>query len=125
MAFVCPQCLTSGSLNIALSLHMPPDARSDDIVLQVVECPRCEFCGLAVYEESRRGALDAESWDHTGYWVGEHDLNSVRTAIENCPEPRNTKCQCQSHVDLGRRDSQWRWRGLDGIETRGTFPLRR
>ena len=55
MSFACPECLTK-SLKITAKLELPPDSRSDEITVQVVACSRCGFAGVAVYEESRRGA---------------------------------------------------------------------
>ncbi len=69
MPFQCPECSTK-TLKITHKLELPPDSRSDEITLQIIECSGCGFGGIAVYEESRRGALDDDSFDHTGYRVG-------------------------------------------------------
>jgi hypothetical protein len=124
MPFVCPECSRGGSLRIALSIELPPDSRSDEITLQIVECSECGFCGLAVYEESRRGALDTESVHHTGYYAAGNQLRSVRRAIRSCPQPRSSKCRCQAHRTLGKTDASGRWNGLQDLETTGCFEIK-
>lgn len=124
MPFFCPDCSAPGSLGIVRSLELPPDSRSDEITLQVVECSRCGFAGIAVYEESRRGALDSESFDHVGYRVGADDLKALREAVETCPAPDNWRCGCSVHRRLGRKDASGRWTGLDDLRREGTFAMR-
>jgi hypothetical protein len=123
MAFVCPRCLVSGSLEINLAMQLPADSRSDDITVQIVECNQCKFYGLAVYEESRRGALELEAWEHTGYWL-EADSDGIITEIKSCPEPMNANCRCPSHVALGQSDARGRWQGLVRLQHLRTFPMR-
>ena len=124
MAFVCPECLTPGALHITASLQLPADSRSDDIALQIVECANCQFEGIAVYEESRRGALDAEAWEHTGYRVRSESVQRLREAVRQCPAPSDTDCQCPIHRQIGRADPRGRWQGLDDLETLDAFPMR-
>jgi hypothetical protein len=119
----CGVCNKANVLQITQSLVLPPDSRSDDIILQVVRCASCSFRGLAVYEESRRGSLDSESWSHTAYNVSEGDLKAVAAAIKSCPSPKNTKCRCRSHRELGRRDRNGRWNGLENIEIENSFQI--
>ena len=80
MALQCPDC-TLYTLQTAISIELPPDSRSDEIALQVVRCSQCGFSGLAVYEESRRGALDDESVDHRAYRVSAEAVAAVEKAI--------------------------------------------
>jgi ribosomal-protein-alanine N-acetyltransferase len=124
MTFLCPEC-EGKSLNITAKIELPPDARSDKITLQVVECARCRFFGLAVYEASRRGALGDSSSDHVGYRVSFRDLTAVRRAIERCPNPANPSCGCSSHRMLAVRDAVGRWDGLRTFRRLGIFELRR
>jgi hypothetical protein len=124
MSFVCPDCLTPGALEITLSLRLPFDSRSDDIALQIVECSHCKFQGVAVYEESRRGALDSESWDHSGYRVAKDDLTALIETMRQCPRPSNDECQCPAHRALGRTDASGRWCGIDHLKVLGGFPMR-
>jgi hypothetical protein len=123
MSFHCPQCLKRGSLEIILSIQFPPDSRSDDIALQVVRCSECSFRALAVYEESMRGALDVEDWEHNGYRVGEKDLDRITAEILSCPDPTNGRCECSAHQHLGRKDLHGRWNGLNGIELGEEFAM--
>ena len=124
MAFICPECSTSKSLKIGLKIELPPDSRSDEITLQVVKCTKCGFEGIAVYEESRRGAMGSESFDHSGYRVNVDDLKDLKVMIRQCPEPRNRRCRCPVHRKLRRTDSSGRWNGLGNIVLIGRFPLK-
>jgi hypothetical protein len=121
--FVCPDCSGHGSLKIVLSIELPSDSRSDEITLQIVECSYCPFAGIAVYEESRRGPLDSESFHHTGYYASKDELGNLRKAIRSCPEPRNPRCRCSAHRNLGKTDASGRWNGLRDIDTGEAFTL--
>lgn len=124
MPFLCPQCSTSHrSLEIKARIELPPDSRSDEITLQVIECSRCGFAGIAVYEESRRGSLDSESSTHVGYRLKTKDLRELERMIRQCPEPRNWRCACAVHQILGAREGAGRWSGLKEFELEGAFDL--
>ena len=116
MPFRCPDCDTPGSLKITHRLELPPDANWDEIALQIVRCSRCGFMGLAVYEESRRGALDSEIVHHSGYSIDGEDLKSILGMIRKCPEPMNVKCNCRIHQILGQKNGYGCWDGLSGIQ---------
>ena len=122
MPFRCPECSHS-SLKIAQRIELPPDSRSDEITLQVVTCSRCGFAGIAVYEESRRGALDSESIDHRAYRTTPAGLKAIRAAIRRCPKPGDSRCRCDSHQRLGSTDSSGRWNGLADVHLEGRFHL--
>lgn len=124
MSFRCPDCSTPGWMRIADKIELPPDSRSDEIMLQVVKCGRCRFEAIAVYEESRRGSFGDESVDHRGYYVSEADLKIVKDKISKCPNPRNGKCRCRVHKQLGSKDKSGRWDGLAGIELGQRFAMR-
>ena len=104
-------------------MALPPDNRSDDIILQVVSCSQCGFSGLAVYQESRRGAMDSESWEHIAYQVPVSDVKAISSAIRSCPAPKNPGCQCAAHLQLGQRDAGGRWCGLQDQNLKGSFPI--
>ena len=123
MAFACPKCSIDDSLVIVIGIELAPDSRSDEIVIQVLQCGRCGFRGLAVYEESRRGALDSEAWEHTGYQVEEDVVNTIAGLIDNCPDRNNNDCSCESHRMLGQRDQNGRWNGIEKYEMKGMFPM--
>ena len=120
MSFICPEC-SGGRMRIAASLELPPDRWWDEITLQVVECPDCGFRGAAVYEESRRGALDSEAWNHRGLRLDEATLRTLIQDVAACPEPRNAACRCAAHQRWGRTDAAGRWAGVP--ESAGGFPL--
>ncbi len=123
MSFVCPHCQLSGSLEIAHSIALPPDSMSDDIILQIVACSRCQFRNVAVYEESRRGALDSEAWDHRGYLAQAGDVESLESKIKHCPAPSDDDCPCAIHVELAVRSPGGRWLLSNLINWQGTFRM--
>jgi hypothetical protein len=109
MSFQCPVCRSRSSLEISWSISLPPDSRSDEICQQVVECLSCGFRGLSVYEESRRGPLDAGHWEHTGYRASLSLVQTIETGIRSCKDPMNPHCPCTAHSALNRQDSQGYW----------------
>ena len=123
MSFNCPECHTKGVLKISHSIELPPDARSDEIALQLVVCSEvsCGFRGAAIYEESRRGALDTDHWDHTGYRISSEVFDALSAVIGQCHDPSNASCQCQTHQVLGRTSSAGRWQPPEGIEWGSAF----
>ena len=79
MSFFCPKCKMY-RLEIVESIKVEPGPSDDDKSIQAVRCP-CGFEGIAVYEESRRGADDAVN--HTGYFVPENKTVELEKAIKN------------------------------------------
>ncbi|HEX6913124.1 MAG TPA: hypothetical protein VF142_22125 [Longimicrobium sp.] len=120
MSFICPDC-SGRRLRIAASLELQPDRWWDEITLQVVECPDCGVRGAAVYEESRRGALDSEAWNHLGHRLPEPLLRTLIADIAACPEPRKSHCDCAAHRTWGRTDADGCWVGLPGSAGRFTL----
>jgi hypothetical protein len=118
---ICPDC-QANTLKIILALELPPDGRNDEITLQTVQCKQCDFHALTVYRESRRGALDSESWVHEGFRVSEGDFYRIRKLILSCPNPGDKRCSCQSHRELGHQ-TEYYWDGLEklGVEIEGVF----
>lgn len=123
-AFVCPGCLHPQGLAIKASLQLPADARSDEIAVQVVACEACGFRGVAVYEESRRGALDSDSWEHTGYRVDALDVERLASLIAACPRPDDRRCSCPSHAALGATNEAGCVCGWEAYARGDPFPLR-
>lgn len=118
--FICPQCKTK-SLHITLSFELPPDSRSDEITLQCIACDVCKFSGLAIYEESRRGAADLVN--HFGYFLDANDLASLTAEMETCFTPQNPHCKCTIHQKLGHHNKSGQWDGLAHIALNRSFPL--
>ena len=114
VAFQCPEC--RGTLRITDRIELPPDSRSDEITLQIVGCRDCRFAAIAVYEESRGGALDSESIDHRGFRLAAADLKALRKQMRSCPQRGNPRCECATHRWLGRTDISGRWAGLADLE---------
>lgn len=123
MAFTCPDCNTTGAIKITSGIELSADARSDEIMLQVVRCDHCAFAGLAVYEESRRGPLDAEYFDHVGYRVAGTELAEVVEWIESCPEPTNHRCLCLAHRELNKKNDAGYWNGRAILARYDSFEL--
>ena len=109
MSYRCPACLRKAALEVSWWIELPPDVRSDEITLQLVGCPACGFRGAVVYQESRRGALDAESWEYDGYPVKVDALARLTQLIASCPDRGEPRCGCRAHRELGRQDAQGRW----------------
>lgn len=124
MAIDCPACDGRSTLHIRLAIELPADSRSDEITLQIVSCSACEFAGLAVYEESRRGALDGESVDHAAYRVDQAVLDRLHALINRCPARRNAHCPCPTHQQLGASDRGGRWQGPEAIVGQGAIGRR-
>jgi hypothetical protein len=124
MAFLCPDC-GRYSLKITSSLELAGDSRSDEITLQVIKCEHCPFEGIAVYEESRRGALDDDSFDHRGFRVSKDSVLAIKRAIRHCPSKKNPRCTCETHKALGSKSASGRWNGLDEVELEDPFFMRR
>jgi len=125
MSFRCPTCSRSQSLKIVQRLELPADARSDEITLQLARCTACRDTSVLIYEESRRGALDGESWSHTGYRVDTREWEVVEREISRCPDPRNPRCRCPAHQKYGSCDAGARWDGLKHIPLKGQYTVAR
>ncbi len=124
MAFECPDC-KSAALEIVGWMEMPADTSSDEITLQIIACASCGFQGAAVYAESRRGALDSESWQHAGYQLGPADYARLAQAVRQCPQPGNSGCPCPGHQHYGQTDPRGVWAGLTGTQILRTFAMQR
>lgn len=124
MAFSCPECGTAGSLGIVQSIVLAPDSRSDDIILQLVRCRQCRFRAAAVYEESRRGRLDSESWEHIGYRLSSQELAELSAMMARCPSKKDSRCRCPAHQALGQRNDAGRWQPPFRTGQQNAFPMR-
>lgn len=122
--FECPEC-QQGGLTISLSITLPPDSRSDDIILQIVHCRHCRFRALAIYEESRRGGFDSESWEHHGYRIGQVELAELNRLIKSCRTKRDRHCDCPAHRALSQKNEYGRWQAPFETDPRRSFPMRR
>jgi hypothetical protein len=112
VTFRCPAC-AAPALEIGATLELPADADWDEITLQVVTCTGCGLRALAVYRESRHGALDSEMVEHAGWRVNAADFASVAAALERCPRPADADCRCAAHARFGGQRAG-RWLGLAG-----------
>ena len=122
MAFVCPECHRP-RLRIADRLELGSDSRSDDVSVQTVQCGGCRFEAIAIYEESRRGALDSEHFSHIGYRISPDGLNSLKSALQGCRNRRNSRCNCATHRALRRADRREREDALPGVHWDQPFPM--
>ena len=123
MAFRCPEC-QGPSLALTHGLELPPDGRSVETTLQVVRCAKCNFAGLAVYEESRRGSLKSSSFHHLGYRCSPATVEWIVEFIQQCPAPGSGRCRCPTHLTLGStQDGIWRGLGAIGVSVSKPFPL--
>jgi predicted RNA-binding Zn-ribbon protein involved in translation (DUF1610 family) len=120
--FICPEC-DNPAMIIEHSMEMPPDAQWDDLFLQTLHCSACGFEGIAILCESRRGRLDDETSDHTGYRYAE--ARSLRSIVESCPDPGDHSCGCAAHRELGKTDDKGYWLFLKELDQSGWFHIRR
>jgi len=110
MGIICPAC-SRNSLTITSKIELPPNERSDEVTLQLIECNKCGFQGIAVYEESRRGKINSDTFSHRGYKVSSELLNKLKEIVDQCPDPNNSKCRCKAHryfINLYRA-GKWGW----------------
>lgn len=85
--FACGACKAE-AMEIKIAVDVEPDSDSDEARAQVLRCSACGRGALGIYEESRRGRLDSESWRHWG-WIVDDDV--ITTATERLQaEPRPT-----------------------------------
>jgi hypothetical protein len=124
MGFQCPNCSNKRSLQIVARIELPPDVRSDEIALQILNCSSCDFQGVGIYEESRRGALGSESYDHYGFTLPKVEFSALQAKVKRCPRPNNPRCTCDSHRELGRKDEGGRWIRPGFNEALETFPMK-
>ena len=122
MVFICPSCLAA-SMEITSSIELPHDSRSDEISVQILKCLKCGFAGLGIYEESRRGRLNSESFQHRGYYVDDSVLDSIENMIKKCSKPKNSNCKCKIHRSLGCVNEIGRWNWLEKIPYKKPFKL--
>ena len=122
LVFICPRC-RGGSMKINSSIELPPDSHSDEITVQTLKCSKCGFAGLGIYEETRRGRLDSESFYHRGYYVDDSTLDSIEKMIRQCPNPKKSGCRCRIHRSLGSANEFGRWNWLEKIPHKETFKL--
>ena len=118
----CPEC-GAAELRVIASLEVGADSRSDEITVQVAECGACGLLAAAVYEESRRGSLDSEAWDHDGYRMPADRAAELLRLVQSCPRPRDASCTCPAHTALGVTDETGRWAGLGAWGAGSRFPL--
>jgi hypothetical protein len=123
--FLCPAC-GRPALTVEAALDLPPDARSDEIRVQLLRCGACDARGVGVYEESRRGALDSDSFEHSGQPASPSDYEFLRSLCARCPAPEDPRCACLAHLTLSGEDAAGRWLGVDRHlpgSPRGYWPL--
>ena len=122
MPFLCPSC-QSPNLEIVRSIELAPDNRSDEITFQIIQCSDCHFSGLAVYQESRRGRLNSESYEHLGYKISNDKLAEVNKLVSQCPNLNKISCHCPAHQLFAQYDSSGYWQGLSQFDIECVFQM--
>ena len=82
MSLLCA-CCDCYTLKIKYAVEIYPDQNYDECSVQVVKCSNCQFEGIAIYEESRRGSLDSESFSHLAYKVPASKIELFYFLIDN------------------------------------------
>lgn len=124
MPFQCPECKNQNTLNITYTIELPADSRSDEIALQTIRCNLCNFYGIATYEESRRGSLQDEAYEHLGFQTSKDTYDDLVKLLHKCPDPNNAHCPCAIHLKLGNRDGTGRWSGISQFKHHGGFLIK-
>ena len=121
MPFECPSC-GGKTMALTFAMELPPTDVDDEVALQTLKCPACDFHAIGVYRESRRGRMESESWYHDGYPVTDEGLEKLYEAFLLCPSPGDRSCQCPTH----RQFAQQNWVGPDvpGADSQRRFKLR-
>ena len=122
MGLVCPVC-GEATLMVAARLELPPDDRSDEVAVQVLSCSQCDARALGIYEESRRGALDDESWSHVGYPMEPEAAEALAAKLRRCRHPGSPRCACATHRSFRRAGQDWR-DSLPGVRWDKPFAVR-
>jgi len=121
--FICPDCKTK-SLVILKSIELGTDSRSDEYSLQAIKCKNCGMVGVAIYEESDRGA--EETWDHAGYRMEKVDFKVFLKQLSQCNTPTNIKCTCPGHTHFRYKTKYGTLYPLHKIKhDRIRFPMKR
>ena len=97
--FACRACHAK-AVTIDRVIELASDG-DDELSLQTAACRACRAEYLAVYRESRRGALDRESWHHDAWAVASSVVRDAELAIAACPAPRDARCTCEAHRAYG------------------------
>ncbi|GEM_PF-976297 len=109
MPFECPQCQVKNSLQILTTLELGPAAGADETMIQLTECSHCEFQALAIYQESRGGALEGEAFSHQGYPLAKEQFQLLTDLFRVCPDGFKRMCGCQAHQELARHAALQDW----------------
>lgn len=124
--FICPIC-DRESLAIGCGIELPPDLTdgSDELTLSLVRCLLCSFSGSAIYEESRRGSLSSEDWNHDCVAAPPDALGTLAALILSCPDRKKWRCSCPAHFEIALRDPSGHWVPPVPISGPKRFPIRR
>jgi hypothetical protein len=102
-------------------MELMPGGDDDEVTLQTIACDACGFKGIAVYRESRHGALGQKLWHHHGHAISEKFLEAIQLALLKCPDPGNRCCRCETHAAFGGRN--WTDLAQNGIDAHKKFPM--
>jgi len=123
MAWICPTCETP-HLEAGEGLELPADALWDEISFRLAACSTCGFRAAAVYQESRRGSLEDDTWQHAGYSLDPSTYDLLRDMLRACPNPADKRCACPVHHQLGQTDPHGEWNGLQPYTPGAQFWIR-
>jgi hypothetical protein len=99
---ICPDC-KAPQLENTHSLELGPDGDSDEVSLSALRCRHCGMTAAGSYEESRRGRLDHECWNHTCVRVTQTTYDQLVASLSGCPDPTDYHCGCNAHRFFGVR----------------------
>jgi Zn ribbon nucleic-acid-binding protein len=96
MAFLCPKC-DQPRLEIELSIELPADDSWDENSVQLAACQACGLRAITLYQESRRGSLQDEAWQHFGAVISAEAYQLLAEMFSGCPAPMDRSCRCTAH----------------------------
>lgn len=99
MAFVCPNC-TKSALEIELGIELQANDNWDENTFQLATCRHCGLRAAALYQESRRGNLEEEAWQHFGVVITPETYRLLAERLGACPAPGDYRCLCAAHRTL-------------------------
>lgn len=111
--FNCTKC-DNISLSIKHSVRVPPkNPMSKDELVQTIQCSSCDFKGMALYKESRAGAIDDDHLNHDGYELDEASFAYLDELLSNSAKAEElAKLYAKSFQDSPIKID---WRGIFGI----------
>jgi hypothetical protein len=93
----CPSC--KEILKCKFSIETVKEDLPVTITHQWWNCLTCGQKYYGILEESKLNIFD-DRLEHEGFYADEKYWNESLKRLKKCPDPKNSKCQCQIHQEL-------------------------